>query len=108
MKYTLITGSANGLGKEFAKLYAEDNNNLLLVDYDEKALIEVKEELVKNYPSIKVETIVADLSKKEELVRVKEYVESNNYFINNLVNSAGFGDRKDFIEMDIDKQMKIC
>ena len=30
MKITLITGAASGLGREFAKLYAKDNNNLLL------------------------------------------------------------------------------
>ena len=32
MKVTLITGAASGLGLEFAKLYAKDNNNLLLID----------------------------------------------------------------------------
>ena len=107
MKYTLITGSANGLGKEFAKLYARDNNNLLLVDVDEKALSEVKEELFKECPNIEVKTLVCDLSLKEELYKVKKYVDENNLFINNLVNSAGFGDRKDFLDMDIDFQMKM-
>ena len=107
MKYTLITGSANGLGKEFAKLYARDNNNLLLVDVDEKALSEVKEELIKECPNIEVKTLVCDLSLKEELYKVKKYVDENNLFINNLVNSAGFGDRKDFLDMDIDFQMKM-
>ena len=107
MKYTLITGSANGLGKEFAKLYANDGNNLLLVDVDEKALLEVKEELVKECPNIEVKTLVCDLSLKEELYKVKKYVDDNNLFINNLVNSAGFGDRKDFLDMDIDFQMKM-
>ena len=74
MKYTLITGSANGLGKEFAKLYARDNNNLLLVDVGEKALSEVKEELFKECPNIEVKTLVCDLSLKEELYKVKKYV----------------------------------
>ena len=31
MKRTLITGASTGLGKEFAKLYAKDNNDLVLV-----------------------------------------------------------------------------
>ena len=107
MKYTLITGSANGLGKEFAKLYAKDDNNLLLVDVDENALLLVKEELEKDFPKINVRTLVCDLSLKEELYKVKKYIDDNNLFINNLVNSAGFGDRKDFIDMDVDFQMKM-
>ena len=39
MKVTLITGAASGLGNEFAKLYAKDNNNLLLVDDDGNELV---------------------------------------------------------------------
>ena len=39
MKMTLITGSANGLGKELAMLYAQDNNNLLLVVTNENKLM---------------------------------------------------------------------
>ena len=38
MKITLITGAASGLGKSFAKLYAKDNNNILLVDVDKENL----------------------------------------------------------------------
>ena len=29
-KVVAITGASSGLGKEFAKLYAKDNNNLIL------------------------------------------------------------------------------
>ena len=45
MKRTLITGASTGLGKEFAKLYAKDNNDLVLVARNIKKLNEVKEEI---------------------------------------------------------------
>lgn len=105
MKITLITGAASGLGLEFAKLYAKDNNNLLLVDINEEKLNNAKKEL-SNYNVI-VDSIVADLTKKEELVKVYNYTKEKDYFVSNLVNSAGFGDRTDFIDMDIDKQMAM-
>ena len=105
MKITLITGAASGLGLEFAKLYAKDYNNLLLVDINEEKLNNVKNEL-SNYNVI-VDSIVADLTKKEELVKVYNYTKEKDYFVSNLVNSAGFGDRTDFIDMDIDKQMAM-
>lgn len=106
MKYTLITGAASGLGYEFAKLYANDGNNLLLVDINESNLYNAKEQLLKNY-NVNIEVLVADLSKKDELKKVYQYTKDNNYFINNLVNSAGFGDRTDFNEMDIDRQLAM-
>ena len=38
-KFTLITGASSGLGKELAMLYAQDNNNLLLVVTNENKLL---------------------------------------------------------------------
>ena len=107
MKISFITGAANGLGKEFAVLYGKDHNNLLLVDIDEVALASVKQELGNMYPDIYIDTIVADLAKEEELKRVYAYTVEKDYFVNNLVNAAGFGDRCDFKDMDIDKQLKM-
>jgi short-subunit dehydrogenase len=106
MKITLITGSASGLGFEFAKLYAKDNNNLLLVDINEDKLNKAKEELINLY-NVSVETLVADLANKDELKKVYNYTLEKGYFVNNLVNCAGFGDRTDFKEMNIDKQLAM-
>ena len=107
MKITLITGAANGLGKSFAKLYAKDNNNLLLIDIDENSLNETINELKKDFPNILIDSLIVDLNKVEELKKVYDYTLEKDYFVNNLVNSAGFGDRCDFIDMDIDKQIAM-
>lgn len=107
MKITFITGAANGLGKEFAVLYGKDGNNLLLVDIDKEALSSVKNELSMLYPNILIDTFVVDLAKEEELKKVYAYTLEKGYFVNNVVNAAGFGDRCDFKDMDIDKQMAM-
>ena len=107
MNITLITGAANGLGKSFAKLYAKDNNDLLLVDIDNENLLLAKKEINELYPDVFIDTLVADLNQVSELKKVYNYTLEKEYFVNNLVNSAGFGDRCDFKDMDIDKQMAM-
>ena len=106
-KYTLITGAAGGLGKEFAILYAKDNNNLLLVDNNLDGLNVVKEEIAKLCNHIKIDILKADLSSKDELRKIFSYCQEKEYFINNLVNGAGFGDCTDFKDMNIDKQLAM-
>ena len=106
MKVTLITGATGGLGKEFAKLYAKDKNNLLLVSTKEDKLSELKTELEDEY-KVSVDYISADLSEKAQCEKVYFYAKSKGYFVNNLVNAAGFGDRTDFKDMDVDLQMKL-
>lgn len=106
MKITLITGASSGLGLELARIYAKNNNNLLLVARSEDKLINIKKEIEQEY-NVFVDYKVIDVSKKEELSNLYQYTKEKDYFINNLVNNAGFGDREDFIDMDIDKQMQM-
>ena len=106
-RYTLITGASSGLGKELAYLYAKDNNNLLLVSNEEEKLKNVAEEIKSSNPNIKVDYKVVDLSKQEEREALFAYTKEQDYFINNLCNNAGFGEQKDFIDMDINFQLKM-
>ena len=107
MKITLISGAASGLGKEFAKLYLKDKNNLLLVDINEEGLNKTKEELTSLNSSLTIDIFKCDLSNIGEIKKLVNYTKEHNYFVNNLVNSAGFGDREDFLKMDIEKNIKL-
>ena len=106
MKVTLITGATGGLGKEFCKLYAKDNNNLFLGATNEEKLNNLKAEIEKDY-SVQIDCLAADLSNVDECKKVFDYAQEKGYFVNNLVNNAGFGDRTDFKDMDIDLQIKM-
>lgn len=106
MKVTLITGATGGLGKAFAKIYAQNKQNLLLVSKSEDKLKSLKAEL-ENVYGVTADYITVDLSVKSEREKVFTYSESKGYFVNNLINGAGFGDRTDFKDMDIDLQIKL-
>ena len=107
MKTTLITGATSGLGLELAHIYAQNKNNILLVARNEEKLKSIKIELSEKYNDVVIDYYVADLEQKDELKKVYNYTLEKDYFVNNLVNNAGFGDRCDFKDMDIDKQMAM-
>ena len=106
MNITLITGATGGLGKAFCKLFAKDKNNILLVATNEEKLSALKGELEKEY-GVNVDYIKADLSDINECKKIFNYTKEKGYFVNNLVNNAGFGDRTDFKDMDVDLQIKM-
>ncbi len=105
-KYTLITGASSGLGFELAKLFGLDKNNLLLISSSKENLEHAKEQLEKEI-DVDIKVLAVDLSNPDNFKQVKKFTDSNDMFINNLVNCAGFGDRTDFVEMDVDKQIKM-
>ena len=107
MKVTLITGATGGLGKELAKLYALDNNNLLLSGTNESKLNALKTELLSLYPNVNIDVIQSNLTEKQGWEKVVRYVNEKGYTVNNLVNNAGFGDQCDFKDMAIDKQIDM-
>ena len=106
-KFCLITGASSGLGKDLSILLAKENKNLLLVASNLEKLNKAKEEITKINDKIKIETLAYDLSVKENLEKIYKYTKEKNNFINFVINSAGFGDRTDFVDMDIDFELKM-
>lgn len=107
-KVVIITGAAMGLGFAAAKELASRGANLTLVDFNEKSLNEAKNELNKQFPSVKIITIVADVSKEES---VKNYTdETVKAFgrIDGLYNNAGIeGKQASMTEYDVSIFKKV-
>lgn len=107
-KVIIITGAGMGLGYAAAKELASRGANLVLVDYNDKSLNEAKAEIGKEFPEVKVVTIVADVSKEEA---VKNYVEEAvKAFgrIDGLYNNAGIeGKQASITEYDVNIFKKV-
>src|ERR1700761_4784626 len=66
-KWVLVTGASSGLGEEMARqLAAEHGANLILLARRKEKLERLKTEL-ENQAKVKVKTIIADLSRLEEM-----------------------------------------
>lgn len=70
MKTAFITGASGGIGLEFAKLFAKQQINLVLVARNESRLKEIAGDLSKN--NIDVLIYSKDLSKPENSVEIYE------------------------------------
>ncbi len=105
-KVALITGASSGIGKELAKIHAKQGGDLVLVARRQKELEDLKFSLETNY-SIKVETIVKDLSKVNSASELYEEVKSKNIEVEYLINNAGFGLRGKFHELSWDRQQQM-
>ena len=107
-KVIIITGAGMGLGYAAAIELASQGANLVLVDYNEKSLAEAKSKISKEFPEVKIITVVADVSKEEA---VKKYVdETVNTFsrIDGLYNNAGIeGKQASITEYDINIFKKV-
>src|SRR5690348_16437384 len=107
-KVIIITGAAMGLGLAAAKDLALKGANLALVDYNEKSLSEAKNQISKEFPEVKIITVVADVSNEEA---VKNYVdETVKAFgrIDGLYNNAGIeGRQAGMTEYDVNIFRKV-
>ncbi|MGG7059596.1 SDR family NAD(P)-dependent oxidoreductase [Clostridium nigeriense] len=101
----LITGATTGIGYELARLYAKDENNLILVARDEEKLKEVKDEL--EFYNIKVYTIALDLSEDNSCEKVLDFVNKKNLSVDILINNAGMGSFGYLSEIEVEKELKL-
>ncbi|WMI64901.1 SDR family oxidoreductase [Aestuariibaculum sp. YM273] len=107
-KVIIITGAAMGLGLAAAKVLAERKANLVLVDFNENQLNETVESLKNQHPDIKILSVIADVSKEEQVknyvdVAVKEFGR-----IDGLYNNAGIeGRQAPLTEYDLNVFKKV-
>ncbi len=92
----LITGPTSGLGAGFARRYARDGHDLVLVARDEQRLARLAAEL-HDEAGAQVEVLPADLSVAADRATVADRLASG---VQVLVNNAGFGTSGEFWTAD--------
>jgi short-subunit dehydrogenase len=101
-KTALITGGTSGIGKELAKLFAQDHYNLIIVARDQQELDSTAHEL--SAFGVNVKTISKDLSEMDE---AKALCDEVNEQVDVLVNDAGQGVYGLFKDNELERELDI-
>ena len=94
-KVGLITGAAQGLGKEMAKIMISQGATIIITDINEKSLVETAEELSCKH-------MVMDVTKEDQWKNVISNIEKDIGSLNILVNNAGIGGGGDVESTDLE------
>jgi len=103
--FALITGASSGIGYELAKLFANDNFNLIIVGRDEAKL--KRAAVVLEEHGVEVITITADLFEPNAAFDLYEQIKAKNIQVDVLVNDAGQGVYGKFVDTDLNKELDI-
>ncbi len=99
--FTLITGATQGIGREFARLYAARGRALVLVARGQAALDELRRELAPT--GARLETIALDLSTTDAALALFERTRQSGWHVETLVNNAGVGLHGEFLGLDAER-----
>ena len=105
-KTALITGASGGIGYEFARVFAQEGFNLVLVARGEESMQELAGELGKKN---KIETLVItkDLTKPEAPAGIYNQLQEAGIKIDVLVNNAGYATYGHFVDLDLARELDM-
>ena len=88
-RVAVITGASSGLGKQMAKGFASQGADLVIIARRYDKLMELKEEIKREFFGIKVLPIKCDVTNTEDIKNASELAENEYEHIDILVNCAG-------------------
>lgn len=104
-KVVVITGGSSGIGKAMAQHFGVRGSKVLITGRREAVLQEVKDELLAQ--DIVIETLVSDVSKKEDNERMAQAALDHYGRIDVLINNAGISMRALFEEVEVEVIQKV-
>lgn len=104
--YALITGASSGMGHDYAKLFARDGKNIVVLARSRDKLEEMKRDLEKQHGT-KVVVLVKDLSDPKAPQEIFSELEQAGINIDVLVNNAGFAVYSKFSDSDWQKEAEL-
>jgi len=106
MSTALVTGATAGIGLEFARQLAEKGHDIVLVARDRARLEDVSDDLRRTF-AVETEIIVADLADRASVGKVAERLDDDARPVDLLVNNAGFGLGRSFLQNDVEVEERL-
>lgn len=103
----LITGATGGLGKEFVRLFAKNNINVVLVGRNQQKLAKLQEDITSQY-GVQANIITVDFSNSTAAERIINQLRDNHLQIDYLVNNAGLGGQGTFTERTMEEDINMA
>lgn len=101
-RWAVVTGASSGFGRGLAAGLADRGMFLVLTGRDESGLDETAHQIRRAAPSVKLETVTADLSSRSGVSALLDRVGDGPIEV--LINNAGFGSYGLFAEADPDRE----
>ena len=102
----LITGASSGIGKELARIHAEQCGDVVVVARSDDKLQDLKRELEEKN-NVKVFVIAKDLTQPNAPKEIYDAVKQAGIEVEFLINNAGFGGHGKFHERDWNQDLAM-
>ncbi len=104
--YALVTGASRGLGKFFSRALAKRKRNLVIVARSQDKLAALANEL-RHSEGILAEFVALDLALPGAGLELARQLHERRLHIDLLVNNAGFGERGEFRQLSLERQLEM-